>query len=788
MLSAQFRNPLLLLLVFAAIISGITGEWADATIVIVIILASALLGYVREYRAASAAAALRSKIRTRANVLRNGVAGTVPIEEIVPGDVVLLAAGSIVPADAIVLEATDCFVTEAALTGESFPVEKKPGTLPPTTPIAQRTNSVFLGTNVRSGTARCIVVETGRSTEFGGIAHRLTLRPPETEFDRGIRRFGYLLTISMLAMTLIVFVVHILRGRPPAETLLFAVALAVGLSPELLPAILSVNLSRGASTMARRGVLVRHLNAIENLGSMDVLCTDKTGTLTVGTVEVSGSFDANGLASPDVLELASLNATLQTGLSNPLDEAIRQSHKPDLTGIEKIGEIPFDFSRRRLSVIVRRGQRIRLITKGAFVSVLEVCALEAPAAEALEKRYRDWSEEGIRVIAVACRDLEERASYGRADEHELVFAGFVTFLDPPKEGAAEGVSDLARLGVAIKMITGDNRFVARHVARAIGLASERSVAGDAVASSSEEALWHAVGGTDIFAEVDPNQKERIILALKKTGHVVGFLGDGVNDAPAMHTADTSLSVEGAVDVAREAADFVLLERDLDVIRGGVEEGRKTFANTLKYVLTTMSANLGNMLSMAVGSLFLPFLPLTAGQILLNNFLSDIPAIGIADDAVDPELVASPQRWDMRFIARFMVEFGFLSSAFDLLTFLTLIFLFRAPPDEFRTAWFVESLLTELVVALVVRTRRVFFRSRPGNVLLYSTIVLVAIAFLIPYLPFARVFGFVPLSFSLMAAVVVITTAYVAAAELMKKWFYRQKPRRGRSRAGAESNG
>jgi len=470
-----------------------------------------------------------------------------------------------------------------------------------------------------------------------------------------------------------------------------------------------------------------------------------------------------------------LNAALQTGLQNPLDEAILQSRKPDLTDVEKIGEIPFDFTRKRLSVIVRRGDSIRLITKGAYAHIKEICNVDAAAAASLERRYQEWSRQGIRVVAVACRDLDRRDSYSRADEHDLTFAGFVTLLDPPKQDVPQAVSDLAALGVRIEIITGDNKLVAQHIAQAVGLRSDRVLTGGELDALPDEALWHLAERTDIFAEVDPNQKEKVILSLKKTKHVVAFLGDGVNDAPAMHAADTSLSVESAVDVAREAADFVLLERDLDVIRGGIEEGRKTFANTLKYILTTMSANLGNMISMAIASVYLPFLPLTAGQILLNNFLSDIPAIGIADDSVDRELVVRPTRWDMRFIARFMTEFGLLSSAFDLLTFFVLLSVYHTAVAEFRTAWFVESLLTELVVALVVRTRRLFFRSRPGNLLLYSTIALIAISYVIPYIPFAGVLGFVPLPLSLMGTITLITIAYVAATELLKKWFYTRAP-------------
>ena len=777
---SQLRSPLLLLLVFAAAAAAFTGEWMDATIVLIIVAATVSVGYSREYNAAAAAAALRSRVRTHTQVFRDGVATTVPAAEIVPGDVVLLSAGSLVPADAVVMDAADCFVSESVLTGESFPTEKRPGPVPPSASLAERTNCVFLGTNVRSGTARCLVVATGPSAQFGAIAHRLTLRPPETEFDRGIRRFGYFLTTSMLIMILVVFAAHTLQARPAVETLLFSIALAVGLSPELLPAILSVNLARGAKMMADRRVLVRRLSAIENLGSMDTLCTDKTGTLTEGVIQVGGAYDHAGAEFPEALELAAYNAALQSGLVNPLDEAILASRKPDLTRASKLGEIPFDFIRKRLSVLVRFQDGVRLITKGAFHHVVAVCTrlpggedLDASAAAKLEERYSNWSRQGIRVIAVAMRPLKEKSACERDDERDMTFVGFVTFLDRPKEGVSEAISELAQLGVGVKLITGDNRLVAQHVAGLVGMRAERVLTGAELDELHDEALWHAAEQTDLFVEVDPNQKERIILSLKKMGHVVGFLGDGVNDAPAMHAADTSLSVETAVDVAREAADFVLLERNLDIIRGGIEEGRRTFANTLKYVLTTTSANLGNMLSMAAASLFLPFLPLTAGQILLNNFLSDIPAVGIADDGVDPELMDRPRRWDIRFIGRFMVEFGFLSSAFDLLTFAMLLGLFRATTDTFRTAWFVESLLTELVVALVVRTRRRFYRSRPGTVLLWSTVVLAGLTFAIPYLPFMALLGFVPLPVSLLGMLAAITLLYMAATEIGKEWFYRR---------------
>ena len=785
-LARQCRSPLLLLLVFAAAASALSGEWLDAAIVVTIVVATVAIGYSREYSAQAAAAALRAQVRMQASVLRDGIAVTVPIEEIVPGDVVLLAAGSLVPADCVILEATDCFVSEAAMTGESFPVEKKAGGATVSAGLGDRRNCVFLGTNVRSGLARCIVVRTGMSTEFGAIAHRLTLRPPETEFDRGIRRFGYLLTSAMLLMVLLVFAAHMIRGRPPVDTLLFSVALAVGLSPELLPAILSVNLARGAQMMAGHGVLVRRLNAIENLGSMDVLCTDKTGTLTEGVVQLEGSYDAAGKPANEILSLGAWNAALETGVASPLDDAILKARTPDLSHVRKIAEIPFDFLRKRVTVVIDGPYGVQLVTKGAFHHVLEICTrmadgapLDAARSAELEQCYEAWSRQGIRVLAIAARSVQEQPAYGSDGECDLTFMGFLTFLDRPKESVAEALANLARLGVSVKVITGDNKLVAQHVATLVGMRADRVLTGRELDQLNDEALWHLAERTNLFVEVDPNQKERIILSLKKMGHVVGFMGDGINDAPAMHAADTSLSVQQAVDVARAAADFVLLEPNLDVIRQGIEAGRRTFANTLKYILITTSANLGNMVSMAGASLYLPFLPLTAGQILLNNFLSDIPAVGLADDAVDPELVNQPRRWDIRFIGRFMLTFGLVSSVFDLLTFAVLIAVFRADPLTFRTSWFVESLLTELVIALVVRTRRPFFRSRPGTVLLVSTLVLIVIAMAIPYLPFVQVFGFVKLPGAMLAAIAAITALYVTATELAKRWFYQEHEMPGR---------
>ena len=779
-LLGQLRNPLLVLLTVAAGIAIVSGEKIDAIIVLAIVAVTVGAAVIRESRAESALALLWARVRTTTRVVRDGGPVAVPLEEVVPGDLLELAAGSIVPADALVLEATDCFVAQAALTGEPFPVEKRPGPVAADLPLALRSNCVYLGTNVRSGTARCLVVATGDATTYAGIAARLEATPPETEFDRGLRRFSYLLSWSMGALVAVVVAIHVAQGRPPAETLLFAVALAVGLSPELLPAILSINLARGAALLSRRGVLVRHLTAIENLGSMDVICTDKTGTLTEGVVELEGAWDLEGQASPAVLELAARNAALTTGVATPLDEALLHDSKPDLTGIRKLGEVPFDFERKRVSVLVEENGAPHLITKGAFGPVLAASTrrpdgapLSADELAGLRARFESWSARGIRVVAVADATPGSDVRLGRDIEHDLTFRGFVTFLDRPKERVAEAIADLARLGVTVQVVSGDTALVTRYVATLVGLSAQQLLTGPEIAGLDDAALELRVSDTQLYAEVDPSQKERIVNALRRRGHVVGFLGDGVNDAPAMHASDTALSVQGAVDVAREAADFVLLERDLDVIRGGIEEGRRTFANTLKYLLTTMSANLGNMLSMAAASLFLPFLPLLASQILLNNFLSDVPAFGMADDSVDPEMVEAPRRWDVGFIGRFMLVFGLVSSAFDMITFAVLRLGFNAGPELFRTGWFIESLLTELVIALVVRTQRPFFRSRPGNLLLWSTVVLFAATLATPWIPGARLIGFVPVSPAVILVMVGITALYLAATEGAKALFYRR---------------
>jgi len=590
----QFKSPLVLILIFAAITSAFLAEWIDAVVVLLVVLSSTGLSFWQEHRASSAVAKLQARVKSKAIVLRNGQPQTIVTEEIVTGDVVLLSAGSLIPADGLVLTAKDFFVNQAVLTGETFPVAKKPGPATGNT-LAERTNCVFMGTSVRSGTAQVVIVQTGAATVFGQIAQRLTLRPPETEFERGIRHFGALLTQVMVALVLIIFAANVFLQKPPIDALLFAIALAVGLTPELLPTIISVTLAQGAQRMAASGVIVRRLSAIENLGNMNVLCTDKTGTLTMGVVQLDSALDCQGRPALSVLQAAYRNAFHQTGLSNALDEAIiAQVQKQDdrMTTAHKVDEIPYDFVRKRLSVVIQEESgRHLLITKGAFDPVLAICTdvqttalatpLDDPGRAQLQQRYSDWSAAGFRVLAMAVKEVHPQQSYTIEDEQNLTFLGFLLFFDPPKPDVQATLAGLSQLGVQLKIITGDNRQVAHHLATAIGLPVTGIVTGSQLNELHEEALWHLAGQTTLFVEVDPNQKERIILALRKMGHVVGYMGDGINDAPALHAADVGISVDTAVDVAKEAADFVLLEKNLAVLHAGIKEGRRTFANTLK---------------------------------------------------------------------------------------------------------------------------------------------------------------------------------------------------------------
>jgi Mg2+-importing ATPase len=789
LLLRQFQSPLVLILIFAALISLALRDRVDAIIILAIVLGSSLLGFYQEYKASAAVEELKRRLELTCRVIRNGTEQTVPVSTIVPGDVIVLSAGNLVPADGLLIEATDFMVNEASLTGESFPVEKQPGIVPPETPVAGRTNSVFLGASVQSGKAKMLAVETGSRTAFGAIAEQLKARPPETDFERGIQQFSYMLIRVMIAVVLFVLTVNLLLHRPLIESLLFAVALAVGLTPELMPAIISVTLSAGARGMAKQGVIVRRLNAIENLGSMDIFCTDKTGTLTEGVIVLQDATDADGRTSTEIRQLAFLNAAFETGIENPLDVAlvtVGKSAGLTTQGYRKIDEIPYDFQRKRLTIVLAvdgDASQHLLVTKGAFDNVLAICSsvghdgvnvpLTADARERLGAFYQAKGEAGFRVLAVATRKIAAKDHYGYDDEAGMAFAGFLIFFDPPKPDVQKTLGDLTSLGIHVKVISGDNRHVTAHLAEVVGLDPKAIIAGDELAKLKDEALWQRAPRTDLFVEVDPQQKERIIRALQRTGHAVGYLGDGINDAPALHAADVGISVDEAVDVARESADIILLKPDLDVLRQGVEDGRRTFANTLKYINITNSASFGNMVSMALGTPFLPFLPMTATQILLENFLSDLPSITISTDNVDPETVKSPERWQIKDVKRFMIVFGLISSVFDMLTFAILLLVFHAGAAVFQTTWFVISLLTEVAVVLVLRTRGPAFRSKPSRMLLWSSIVMSVVALAIPYLgSLASAFGFVPLSALQMVAVLIIVAGYIAATEGAKAWFYK----------------
>ncbi|MBI4924076.1 MAG: magnesium-translocating P-type ATPase [Devosia nanyangense] len=771
----QFRSPMVLILLGAAGLSFALGETTEAIIVTIIVVASSGLGFYQEYRAGNAVAALRKRIGVASTVLRDGEKKSVPAAELVPGDIVLLAAGSLVQADAVLIEASAFQADEAALTGESFPLAKL--AVARDAPIGDD-NRVHMGTSVRSGEGTALVVETGSHTEFGKIAALVARLEPETSFARGIRRFGLLMTQIMLLMVTLVIVANVLLGRPVLDSLLFAAALAVGLTPELLPAIVTVTLAQGAKRLTGHGVLVRRLVAIENLGAMDVLCTDKTGTLTEGEVHLERALDAGAKASDETLEWAVVNAGLQTAMPNPLDTAILAAGSTiDLGRFRKRGEVPYDFDRRRLSVLVETGDGVTLVCKGSVASVLPVCsavwvgtsdAPMTPARRAVEEsRLAGWSGKGFRVLAVATRKMDGATACVPADETGLTLVGYLLFSDPLKADIHKTVAALEHNGIQLKILTGDNRYVAAHIAEAAGLAHLKLVTGEALHGLSDRSLAQVARRTDVFAEVTPDQKERIITALRRAGRTVGYLGDGINDAPALRAADIGISVDSAVDAAKAAADVVLLQRDLSVLLDGVIAGRTAFGNTIKYIAITISANLGNMISMAVASLFLPFLPLLATQILLNNALSDLPMLAISTDRVDAEVLASPRRWDFSALLRSMLAFGLLSSLFDGITFAVLLGVFHANEALFQTAWFVESLLTELAIVAVMRTHKSFFTSLPSSLLIGTSIAVAAVTLGLSYLPFTALIGFVPLPPMALAAVLAIVLVYVAASEFLK---------------------
>jgi Mg2+-importing ATPase len=768
-----FATPLVAILLVAAIVSAALGQHADAGIIVTIVVLGVGLNFWQTYRSGLAAQRLKASVMPTATVMRDGQWKELPVRDVVPGDVFRLSAGDLIPADARLIEAKDLAVQESALTGESLPVDKHAG------------DQVFLGTSAVSGTATAVAEATGPKTQFGGIAERLETRAPETEFEHGLHKFSVLILQTTVVLVLFILTISIALKRDPFESLLFAVALGVGLTPEFLPLIASIALTQGAIRMARDQVIVKHLPAIQNFGSIDILCSDKTGTLTSGQMTLEQAIDASGAPCDRAFALGYVNSRLETGIRSPLDAAILKHRDLDVSGYRKIDELPFDFERRRLSIAVElpgSSDRI-LITKGAPEPILERSAsietaqgvhtlTDAERATAVD-RYRQLSADGFRVVAVAYRSLPIQSAYSVADETGLVFVGFLALADPILPEVGGIIAQLEADGVAIKIITGDSDLAARHACEQVKFNATRIVTGDEIARLDDAALAHVAEEASVFARVNPAQKNRLILALKRRGHVVGFMGDGINDAPSLHSADVGISVMSATDVAREAADIILGRPGLDVLHRGIIEGRRASGNMMKYLLMGTSSNFGNMFSMAVASAFLPFLPMLPTQILLNSFLYDVAQITIPSDNVDREYLARPQRWDIRIIRNFMIFIGPISSLFDFLTFYVLLRVFHATEPAFHTGWFVESLATQTLVLFVIRTMGNPLKSRPSRALTITTLVIVAVGALLPVSPLGPALGFVVPPASFGAFVAVATLAYLFLVQVGKRILVRR---------------
>jgi len=791
-----FSNPLVLVLLIAAAASAALGDATDASIILAIVILSNALDFTQTRRSQRAVEQLQAQVAPKATVLRDGQWVDIPCAEVVRGDVVRLSAGDMVPADARLLESRDLYVQQAALTGESLPAEKQArGDAASTRPDA--VNMVFLGTSVTSGSAKALIVTTGTATAFGDIAARLAAPPELSSFERGLKDFSLFLTRTVFFLVLFLIIVGIVKHRDPLQSLLFAVALAVGLTPEFLPMIVSVTLANGARAMARKKVIVRHLAAIQNFGSIDVLCSDKTGTITSGSMSLDRCLDPWGELSARVLTLARLNSRNQTGIRSPLDEAILSaSQTSEESAYQKVDEIPYDFERRRLSVVLERESQRLLITKGAPEGVLErsvavehegqVTPLDAGLRARCQATFEDLSRKGLRVLAVAYVMVDAHENYSASDERNLILAGYVAFSDKPLPDAAAALAGLRDAGVRVKIITGDGDLVTSQVCTQVGVDPGKIVLGEEIEKMTDPALEAVVEETTVFARASPAQKNRILMALKHRGHVVGFMGDGINDAPSLHAADVGISVASAVDVAREAADIILVEPGLQVLTSGILEGRKAVGNVMKYLLMGTSSNFGNMFSMAGASTFLPFLPMLPTQILLNNFLYDFSQITIPTDNVDADFLSKPRQWDIGLIRKVMLYIGPISSVFDFLTFYVLLHYFSASERFFHTGWFVESLATQTLVIYVIRTMGNPLASKPSRPLLITTLLVVAVGAILPWSGLAGPLGFAPLSGAFYFFVAVATLLYLLLVQLAKGLLFRHArstSARARAQAG-----
>ncbi|QOZ50999.1 magnesium-translocating P-type ATPase [Bradyrhizobium sp. CCBAU 53338] len=760
----RLLEPLSLILLVAGVISMLTGDEIGGLIIVLILVLSIGLDTVQEGHAIRAAEILRRSVALKAEVRRDGAFCEVDVDRVVPGDILRVRAGDIVPADALILEATAFTAGEAALTGEPYPVQKRAGA--PSTPD-DSSNALFRGAVAQTGEAIALVVKTGRDTVFGAAAAALAEAQAPSPFERDLREFGFVIARATLALVLVVLTIRVVFGREVLDSLLFAVALAVGLTPELLPMITTVTLSRGALRMAGRKVIVKRLAAIHDLGAMSVLCTDKTGTLTSAEITLARSLDAAGRDDARAAQLGAIAASLG-GDRGSLDAALVAGRPDAAQGWTLAGRQAFDFSRRLGSVLATGQEGALLIVKGAPEAVLALCAMNETARDAAMARVHALATEGLRTVAIASRAWSGALREVETDdETDLVFEGLCAFADPPKPTAAAAIARLAAAGVSLKILSGDDPVVVKRLAGLVGLNAERVLSGADIAELSDEALAVQVRSADAFGRLAPDQKSRIVKALQAGGEVVGFLGDGINDAPALKVADVGLSVDGATGVAQAAADMILLASDLEVVADGVEEGRRTFANILKYVRMGASSNFGNMLSMAAASIVLPFLPMLPTQILLNNLLYDLSELGIPFDRVSAQATAQPQVWSMSHLVRFAAIMGPLSSVFDFLTFGALLYLFEASPDEFRTAWFVESMATQILVIFVIRTKGRPWRNWPDPVLAVSSLVALLVAMVLPFTPLGTWFGFVAPPPIMMAGIALLVVVYLACAELLK---------------------
>jgi Mg2+-importing ATPase len=775
----HFKSPLVILLLVATIISYSVGETINASIIFVMVLVSVAIDFFQERDAGNAAEKLKQVVKSMVTVLRDGKEQEILPQQLCVGDIILLNAGKIAPADVRILSAKDFFINQSSLTGESFPCEKRPEAIATAgNDLSLMNNMVFMGSSVITGTAKAVVVKTGEATEFGKIAVKLGMRDVETDFSRGMRDFGYLIMKVTIALVLFIFFINALMKQNILESFMFAIAIAVGLTPELLPMIMSLTMSKGSLQMAKKGVIVKHLSAIPNFGSMEVLCTDKTGTLTEDKIKLIKYVDANGDTSDKVLRFAYLNSHFQTGIKNPLDDAILAHKKLDISACQKTDEIPFDFYRKRMSVVINETGQTTLICKGAPEEILKVCTQDSSFLSLAFKQYEALSADGFRVLAIAVKTVGKQQKFSKQDEVQLSFEGFIAFLDPPKEDADDIIRELAAIGVEVKIITGDNHLVTQKICAEIGLPIKGIMQGYEMDTVTDDALRKRVLNTTIFTRFSPDQKNRIIEALKANHRAVGYMGDGINDAPSLKAADIGISVNSATDVAKESADIILTEKSLLVLKEGILEGRKTFGNTMKYVLMGLSSNFGNMFSVAAATLFLPFLPMLPVQILLNNFLYDTSQIAIPSDRVDASYIERPQRWNFKMIYRYMFIFGITSSVFDLFTFWLLYKYFAVTEAQFRTGWFMESLATQILVVFIIRTHHTpFFKSKPSAKLVFSTLICLSLGWLLPYLPFAGRIGFQPLSFFVMAGISGLVIGYLFCAELVKHFIYNYQQRK-----------